>query len=236
MVQPPEEKRPEEYFSKTAAAITTAIVQSVLWVSYGFHAEGMERCPKSGPVIIAPNHTCFLDPPIVTCSMNRPVHYLASARLFKVPVFGGLIRRLGAVPVDLGKSSDRAAYETSLRLLQRDRLVCVYPEGTRSPDGKLGPLKPGVGRLALASGAPIVPLTIRGGFKAWPRSKKIPRIFCRITSTVHEPIWPREAKTSMEKREEAARLMAELEQVLRKGLGELAEEGPSPSIPGPPEG
>ncbi|MCC5876672.1 MAG: 1-acyl-sn-glycerol-3-phosphate acyltransferase [Candidatus Sumerlaeia bacterium] len=231
MTEKKREKLPEEYFSAPAAAITTGVVFAILKTFYGFKVTGMDRCPTEGPVIIAPNHTCFLDPPVVTCSMRRPVHYIAGAWLFKAPLFGGLIRRLGAVPVDLGKSSDKAAYEASLRLLQRGRLVCLYPEGTRTYDGKLAPLKPGVGRLAVATGAPIVPLTIHGGYAAWPRSRKFPKIFKKITSEVHEPIWPGEVSTGPEKRQEAARMMAELERVLRKGLGELPGEEAAPSNP-----
>lgn len=223
------EKLPEEYFSGVSATITTGIVFALLKTFYGFKVTGKERGPLEGPVIIAPNHTCFIDPPVVTCSMNRPVHYIASAWLFKNFFFGGLIRRLGAVPVDLGKSSDKAAYEASLRLLQRGRLVCLFPEGTRTLDGRLAPLKPGVGRLSVATGAPVVPLTIHGGYEAWPRSNKVPKIFKKITSEVHEPIWPANVTTGPEKRREAARIMEELERVLRKGLGEPPQVEASPA-------
>jgi 1-acyl-sn-glycerol-3-phosphate acyltransferase len=232
MSEEQKEKLPEDYFSSLWVILVTITVLIIFKTLHFFRTRGgREHCPKEGPVILAPNHTSYFDPPLVTISVRRPVHYIASAYLFKNPLFSAIIRRLGAVPVDLGKSADRAAYETTLRLLLRGRVVCLFPEGTRSKDGKLAPFKAGVGRLAVAAGATIVPISIHGSHQTWPRKHKFPTPFIPIRTVVHPPLVPRPTTTAAEKREEANRLMTELERVLKSALGEIPELGSSPAIP-----
>jgi 1-acyl-sn-glycerol-3-phosphate acyltransferase len=104
----------------------------------------------------------------------RDLHFFARSNLFKPRVFGGLLRRLQAIPVARGQG-DRGALQRARTLLEAGKALVVFPEGTRSPDGQLGTAKPGVGLLALQSGVPIICAHISGAHRALPRGAKFPR-------------------------------------------------------------
>lgn len=228
--QPPARKKlPDELVSPGLTRVCRFLTWVIIRIFYGYTSSGGELVPKEGPVILAPNHTSFLDPAAGSCAVRRPVHYLAGAKLFKNPFFGWLLGKWGAVPVDLGRSADRAGYEAALRLLQRGNVVCIYPEGTRSDDGKLHELKMGVARLALATGAAVVPVAITGAHRAWPRDRKLPRPFVRITTRVLPPIHPRDVKTPAERRAESERILSELAAAIRSGTGEAPPPPDSPA-------
>jgi 1-acyl-sn-glycerol-3-phosphate acyltransferase len=207
------------------------VVRSWLRLFHRFTVHHHERVPTSGPVIIAPNHTSYYDPMCATCSLRRPLRYLAGARLFKNRLFGLFLASVGAVPVDLSKDADRAAYEAALKLLREGEVVCLFPEGTRSLDGRLKPLKGGVARLAMSTGAPIVPVHISGPAQSFPPHQRIPRLFVPFTVTFLEPIYPRPATTGPDRRAEGERLMALLEAALRRAVGDPPPSSGSPSTP-----
>ncbi len=138
---------------------------------FGLEGRGQEHVPRTGPVLLVANHTSVLDPPLVGGVTPRPVSFLAKAELFRVPLFGGLIRRLNAWPVRR-EGADASALRTALRVLERGGALLVFPEGTRAArEGVLRPAKAGAGMLAVLSGAPVVPLYIRGTGRAWPRGR-----------------------------------------------------------------
>ena len=220
-------------YSPVSRFICRGTVLLYIKLFHRFRVTGLEKIPKTGAFIFAPNHASYLDPMAVTCGNQRVIHYLAGARLFKNRFFAALIRSLGAYPVNLGRDADRAAYEAALRLLRAGEAVCLYPEGTRSADGRLLPLKGGVGRLAVATGAPIFPAVIRGNHHAWPRGKMFPTFFRPLSMEILDPLVPQEAATGGERRAEGARLMGELERRLKAGLGEPPPEADSPSTPAP---
>jgi 1-acyl-sn-glycerol-3-phosphate acyltransferase len=128
---------------------------------------GREKVPADGGVIVAANHVSYLDIPILGCALARRADFLAKAELFKNPLVGWLFRRLGGVPIRRG-ALDRAALMEVRRRLARGRLVVIYPEGTRSPDERLGDPKPGIGMLAARAGVPVVPVYLAGTGEAWP--------------------------------------------------------------------
>ena len=133
-----------------------------------------ERVPSSGPVIIASNHASFLDPPLVGSCLLRGINYLARNTLFRYPGFGWLLRKLEAVPVDReggGASGLRAILE---RLLAGGGIV-LFPEGTRTFDGKLQPARSGVGLVVIKSTAPVVPVRVFGTYEAYGRHVRFPR-------------------------------------------------------------
>ena len=144
---------------------------------------GIEHIPADGPLIITPNHQTFADPPLVTIPVRRPIHYMAWNRLFAVPVLGRLIRRLRAFPVEIETSDGRAVRE-AVRLLRAGEALMMFPEGGRTPDGRLQPFKLGAFRLAVAHDTPVLPVTIAGAWKAWPPGRMFPRRG-RITLTYH---------------------------------------------------
>ncbi|HEX3616624.1 MAG TPA: lysophospholipid acyltransferase family protein [Solirubrobacteraceae bacterium] len=140
---------------------------------------GREHIPKHGPAIIASNHRSFFDPFLIACMARRPMYYVAKRELFEInPLISLLLRTLGAFPVDRG-NGDRDTIVTAKELLARGELVLIFPEGTRTRPGPLGKPRRGVGRLALESGVPIIPValigteSIRRGWRIRPRKVRV---------------------------------------------------------------
>jgi 1-acyl-sn-glycerol-3-phosphate acyltransferase len=155
---------------------------------FGLEFRGVENIPREGGLIITPNHQTYADPPLVTIPVRRRVYYMAWDRLFDVPLLGQLIRLLRAFPVDI-YSNDPGAVREARRLVQEGAAVMIFPEGGRTFDGSLGHFKLGAFRLAVTLGATVLPVTISGGFEAWPPQRTLPRRG-RMTITYHPPLRP----------------------------------------------
>jgi 1-acyl-sn-glycerol-3-phosphate acyltransferase len=140
------------------------LLQSALHVYFRLRRIGRGHIPDGG-VILAANHRSFLDPFIVGACVFRPVYFVAKKELFDKRWQGWLLNRLGAFPVKRGQS-DEESMQTALALLARGEAVVIFPEGTRHREGPLHEPRRGVGRLALESGAPVVPIAITGTEKA----------------------------------------------------------------------
>jgi 1-acyl-sn-glycerol-3-phosphate acyltransferase len=152
-----------------------------------------ERIPARGPVILASNHRSFLDPFLIACLVRRPVYFVAKRELFVHPVIAWILGALGAFPIERGRG-DAEAMATARAILARGDCVVIFPEGTRVRPGPLGAPRRGVGRLALQTGAPVVPVAVIGtedvrrGFVFRPR---------RVTLSVGRPLrFPRVADPS----------------------------------------
>ena len=150
------------------------------WIVHGFcrvyfrlEARGLENVPLRGPVIFAANHISYLDPPLMGCVIPRVVNYMARHTLFTVPIFGAVIRKFNAVPVD--RDSGAAGLRAILNKLTDGGAIILFPEGTRSMDGRPLPAKPGVGMTILKSAAPVVPVKLIGSFEALGRHQRFPR-------------------------------------------------------------
>jgi glycerol-3-phosphate dehydrogenase (NAD(P)+) len=141
--------------------IARAMLQPIFHVYFRMRRLGREHVPRSGPVIFASNHRSFLDPFVIGCLTRRPVYYVAKKELFANPVAAWLLNRLGAFPIDRG-AGDQQAMDTARRILERGDCVVIFPEGTRTRPGPLGAPRRGVGRLALQTGAPVVPVAVFG--------------------------------------------------------------------------
>ena len=131
------------------------------WHIFDFTLGHPERVPADGPVIFAANHQSFWDVPLLATYVDRPISFMAKEELFKVPVFGSIIRKLHAFPVRRG-ASDKTAIKNALGLLKAGKCMAIFPEGTRSKDGKLGKVGAGVSLLASMSKATVVPVAIIG--------------------------------------------------------------------------
>lgn len=129
--------------------------------------------PRQGAMILAVNHQSYLDPLFVGASVNRVISFMARSTLFRNRLFGALVRLLRAYPVERD-SADVASIRHTMALLEAGKAVLVFPEGTRTRDGQLGPMKRGIGVLARRSGAVVVPTFVDGAFKAWPRTARLP--------------------------------------------------------------
>jgi 1-acyl-sn-glycerol-3-phosphate acyltransferase len=148
------------------------ICSTFLRVLYGFKSFGRRNVPKTGGVILAINHASFLDPVAVGCGITRPVHFMARDTLF-VSLFGSLIRGLNAFPVKRGASDTKALKEYISRV--RDgKVVMLFPEGTRTSNGRIQRLMSGVGMIAVRAGVPVVPTYIAGSYDAWNRHHSLP--------------------------------------------------------------
>ncbi|MFF7384706.1 1-acyl-sn-glycerol-3-phosphate acyltransferase [Streptomyces griseoluteus] len=155
--------------------------------------EGLDHVPESGAAIIAGNHLSFSDHFLMPAILRRRITFLAKAEYFTGPGLKGRLtafffRSAGQIPVDRsGKEAGQAAVREGLKVLDRGELLGIYPEGTRSHDGRLYKGKVGVAVMALRAGAPVVPCAMIGTFEAQPPGRKIPRLR-PITIRFGEPL------------------------------------------------
>ncbi|MGC2373212.1 MAG: lysophospholipid acyltransferase family protein [Solirubrobacteraceae bacterium] len=138
-----------------------AVLLPFFLVYFRLRRIGREHVPTSGPVLLASNHRSFLDPFVIGALTRRPVYYMAKRELFERRWQAWLLSGLGAFPVDRG-AGDAGAMDTAQAILERDDCVVVFPEGTRVRRGPLGHPHKGVGRLALTTGARVVPVAVLG--------------------------------------------------------------------------
>ena len=132
-----------------------------------FRAKGFENLPPGGALLLI-NHQSFIDPLLVGVALTRPVSFLARDNLFRVPIIGWILKNTYVMPIRR-ESAGTESIRESVRRLQRGFYVGVFPEGTRTNDGELGPLKPGFQLICKRAGVPIVPVGIAGAFAALPR-------------------------------------------------------------------
>ena len=194
----------EQGVSRRLYAFVRLLATLLLRVWFRFRVTGVENVPDEGPAILAPNHKNFLDAFFVGLALRRHVRYMAKVELFKGPL-AWLFLRLGAFPVRRGEA-DAEALETSRAILAAGGLV-VFPEGTRveEPDA-LGSPHHGAGRLALETGAPIIPAAITGTSHLWrgalPRLKRVQLAFLpavasersadrdEVSELIDDHVWP----------------------------------------------
>jgi 1-acyl-sn-glycerol-3-phosphate acyltransferase len=152
---------------------------------FGLKIVGADKLITEGPVLVASNHQSFLDPPLIGNLYDTEMVFLARKTLF-VGFFKWLYPQWNAIPVDQNRP-DMASLKTIIRKLKEGHRVLVFPEGERTLDGKIGTAAPGIGLIAVKSGAVIQPVRISGAREALPRGSSRVR-FSRITVTVGEPI------------------------------------------------
>jgi 1-acyl-sn-glycerol-3-phosphate acyltransferase len=142
---------------------------------FSIRCGGREHIPASGGVLVVSNHQSHLDPILIGLTCNRRMNYLARETLFGFAPFRWLIHSLDAIPIDR-EGLGMAGLKETLRRLKRDEIVLIFPEGTRTRDGRVAPLKPGFSVLVKRSGVPLLPVAIEGAFQAWPRWQKFPHL------------------------------------------------------------
>ena len=186
--------RPAEYFQQfhqaarkgvgwtyTLARIVLTIPTLLIW---RVRAIGVENVPKDGPLVLAPNHFSQMDHFFIGVYLRRKIRFMAKSQLFGPPVLTYVYKHGGVFPIRRGHH-DEEAFETVHELLDQGEMLLVYAEGGRSRSRQLGEPKPGIGRIALESGAPIVPVAIHGSERArqWKRLR-----FPKITVQFGEPV------------------------------------------------
>lgn len=152
------------------------------WIFFGLvfktyfrgKAFNRERIPLNGPVILASNHASFIDPPFIGCFLNRTINYLARESLFRWPAVGWLLRSWQSVPVDREGGGAKGLKAILDRLLAGGAIL-LFPEGTRTRDGKLQPARSGIGLTVIKSSAPVIPVRVFGSYDAFGRHIHFPR-------------------------------------------------------------
>lgn len=177
---------------------------------------GVENVPANGGLIIAANHQTYIDPFWLSLPIKRPTRYLAWSAAFRWPVIGKFLIWFGAWPLAL-EGSDPAAIRSSLQWLRNGGAVVIFPEGARSTaTGSLERFKAGAVRLALEAQVPILPVTIKGGNRVWPKGRRFPRPG-KIVVTYH-PLYHAEQSPDEETRACARRESERLAQVIASAL------------------
>ena len=145
-----------------------------------------QRVPLKGGVILASNHASFLDPPLVGAGLRRGINYLARENLFRFPVVGWVLRQWQVVPVDRD-GGGAAGLRAILDRLLAGGAIILFPEGTRTRDGRLQPARSGIGLAVIKSKAPVVPVRVFGTFEAYGRHLRIPRPY-RVAVKYGQPM------------------------------------------------
>jgi 1-acyl-sn-glycerol-3-phosphate acyltransferase len=158
-----------------------------VWL-YGLRVEGREHWPPAGGGLVCANHQSMFDPPLVGLTCPRRMNYLARETLFDIPVLKHVIAFLDAIPIDR-EGGGLAGLKETLRRLKAGELVLIFPEGTRTHDGEVAPLKPGFIAVARRSRVPLIPVGIDGAYQAWPRQARLPALG-RLAVVIGEPLPP----------------------------------------------
>lgn len=145
------------------------LLQIVFCVWLRYRAKGIENLPSQGGALLLINHQSFLDPLLVGLPLRRPVSYLARDSLFRVPVIGWILRNTYVMPINR-EAASTASLREAIRRLEHGFYVGIFPEGTRTANGDVGPLKPGFLALMRRANVPVYPVGIAGAFEAYPRS------------------------------------------------------------------
>ena len=193
-----------------------AACRGLLTAFFRFRAYGLHNVPARGGVLFLSNHQSFLDPILIEPPLRRTLSYMARDSLFHNPLFGAFIRALDAFPVRRGRA-DTAAIREAIDRLRAGRALLLFPEGTRSQHGELGPMRGGFLVLVRNAHVPVVPVALDGAHRAWPRSRPLPRP-ARLSVAYGEPIPPdafdglTDDQAALLVRSEIARLLDRLRQ------------------------
>jgi len=163
------------------------LTKSLFNLFYHHKVYGKQHIPF-GSCIIAPNHTSFFDPPLIGISCDEEISFLARGSLFHNHVLKKLISSLNSYPIR-GTPQDSNSFKLIIHLLQENKKVVIFPEGQRSNDGRILPIKPGIGMLVARCPCPIIPVYIHGTYDAWPKTRKMPKLWGKTACVFGSPIY-----------------------------------------------
>ena len=161
------------------------LVAGMFWK---FRAFGLENIPRTGGVLLASNHQSFLDPVLVAMVLPREMHFMARRTLFRNPAFRAIIAGYNAFAIERD-SADVKGVNSAIARLEAGNILLVFPEGTRTENGSIAPMK-SVGVIAARAAVPIVPVLIQGAYEVWPKGRLIPH-FGRISMIFGKPLDPK---------------------------------------------
>ncbi len=165
-----------------------AVARFLLGLLMRREVRGLDRVPRTGGLIIASNHGSFWDPPVIATTVERELSFLAKAELFKVPIFGPLIRSLNSIPIRRGVS-DLTGLGRAREALANGGCLLLFPEGGRKKDGRLQPARPGLGLLESHARVPIVPVHVSGTNKIRRCALRLERVRVTFGEPLPETLW-----------------------------------------------
>ncbi len=186
---------------------------------YRVRVQGRENIPAKGAAIMCSNHLSWLDPPLLAVICPRQVHFMAKRELFQYFLLGTILRRSDVIPVRRGQS-DRSAIRRMIQVLQEEKIVGLFPEGTRGRAGELASFTNGAAYLALKSGAPVIPVGVRGDY----------RLFSEVQVQIGKPIHGRDLPdvrsgvAGGDGRRDQRSLMLALTRRIRDEVGDLTHD------------
>lgn len=143
--------------------------------TFRISAEGGKNVPRKGPVMLLSNHQSFLDPILCQIPLSRHLHHVPRTTLYNNKFFGMLLATLNTIPIRRGEA-DVAAMKKIIATLKEGKVVCLFPEGTRTHDGRIAKVKGGFSLLSRRSKAIVIPVVIEGAYECWPRDRKFPKL------------------------------------------------------------
>jgi 1-acyl-sn-glycerol-3-phosphate acyltransferase len=206
------DKHPPRIINQMARAFAWLVSKPLWFIRF----RGRDNIPPddTGAYLIAANHQTYLDPAWIGIPIRHDLRFMAWDEAFGWRFIGPMIRYLGAFPVSLDTGGTIKAMKQALRALKDGAALVVFPEGGRElADGEFLPFKNGVVRIAQQAGVPILPVTIRGGNRVWPREQKYPHIFRRVTITYH-PLMQITEDESLPQHDDLDRWTAKLREVI----------------------
>lgn len=150
--------------------------------------EGLENIPRKGPIIIAANHSSYFDFFSLIAICPRRIYFLAAEKFFKGKIWGPLVKTTGQIKVERKSSDKSKVYQSVENYLKKGKIIGIFPEGTRSWDGKIHKTFTGVANLALKNRTRVIPIGIKNAFEILPRQKKIPKLKKIIEIKIGEPM------------------------------------------------
>jgi 1-acyl-sn-glycerol-3-phosphate acyltransferase len=230
--------RPAEYFTQfhTSArngstwmySIARVVLTLPTILIYRVRARGVENVPKHGALVLAPNHFSQMDHFFAGVYLRRKIRFMAKSQLFGPPVLTYVYKHGGVFPVRRGHH-DEEAFKTAYELIDQGEMLLVYAEGGRSRSGEMGEPKPGIGRIALETGVPIVPVAIHGSarVRGWKRL-----LFPKVTLEFGEPVsFTAEADPSRERQLEVATEVFDRVREMYEGLATRSASGSASRTP-----
>jgi len=161
-------------FGRLLYALLWILCRALAVALFGFRVRFAAPLPERGGLLVLSSHQSHLDPLLLGLASSRRLSSLARSSLFRFRPFGAVITALDAIPIDR-EASTLTAMKAVIRRLESGAAVTVFPEGTRSRDGRLGEFKSGFALLAKRAGVPVVPVAIVGAYECWPRTRRWPR-------------------------------------------------------------